>query len=285
MSWLKLTEKSLYLMEGAEYLQKVDLREYNGEQALDIPFDWFKGEVDDVPMVVAIAHTETAVEPEPKAPAAPAALFSGRGLASRILNYMSSKGYKIFEGQRQYNIVYVEGMNIDGRTNRDRDNVFNDIRLVIEVKNGVPSIVGGPWLATTEPGRHYVDHPMNKKGAARIKFDQYSAWQVGVHNGNHEALIQTGGAVTVHRDFDRNGIRTGDRLDTGYFGINQHNGYDNPVTHVGKASAGCLVGRSRAEHRQFMKLIKQDRRYQANKRFIFTSTIIPGDALEKQFPA
>ena len=41
MSWLKLTEKSLYLIEGGEYLKKVDLRDYNGERALDIPFDCF----------------------------------------------------------------------------------------------------------------------------------------------------------------------------------------------------------------------------------------------------
>ena len=296
MSWLKLTEKSLYLMEGGEYLKKVDLRDYTGEQALDIPFDWFKGQGGNVPLVVAIAQSTTDIEPQPKpitiapitsvAPKQPAKpLSSGKDLASRILAYMDSKGYTIFEGVREYNIVYVEGMNPDGTLNSDADNVFNDIRLVIEVINGKPRIVGGPWLATTEPGRHYVKRPMNAKGAARIQFNQYTAWQVGIHNGNHEGLIQIGGSVTVHRDFDRNCIRTGDKLDTGYFGINQHNGFDNPVSHVGKASAGCLVGRSRAEHKQFMKLIKQDWRYQQDKQFIFTSTVIPGDDLAKQFPA
>lgn len=294
MSWLKLTEKSLYLMEGGEYTKKVDLRDYNGEQALDIPFDWFRGQGSNVPMVVAIAQSTTDTEPAPKpivippvasAAPTPAAkpLFGGKELASRILTYMDRKGYTIFKGSREYNIVYIEGMNPNGRLNSDADNVFNDIRLVIEVISGKPRIVGGPWLATTEPGRHYVKHPMNAKGAARIQFNQYTAWQVGVHNGNHEALIQIGGAVTVHRDFDRNGIRTGDQLDTGYFGINQHNGFDNPVGHVGKASAGCLVGRSRAEHKQFMALIKQDWRYQQDNKFTFTSTIIPGDDLVKQF--
>ncbi|MEO1621738.1 MAG: hypothetical protein AAFU53_11995 [Cyanobacteria bacterium J06632_3] len=297
MPWLKLTEKSLYLMEGGEYLKKVDLRDYNGEQALDIPFDWFRDRSRNLPMVVAISQNTTDVEPKPKAivipPVSPAPSAkpvskppsTGKDLASRILAYIASKGYTIFEGMREYNIVYVEGMDPSGRLNRDVDNVFNDIRLVIEVIDGKPRIVGGPWLATTEPGRHYVKNPMNAKGAARIQFNQYRAWQVGSHNGNHEALIQTGGTVTVHRDFDRNGLRTGDRLDTGYFGINQHNGYDNPVNHVGKASAGCLVGRSRAEHKQFMRLIKQDWRYQQDKQFIFTSTIIAGDDFVKHFPA
>ncbi|EDX85452.1 hypothetical protein S7335_3153 [Synechococcus sp. PCC 7335] len=286
MSWLKLTEKSLYLMEGGKYLKKVDLRDHNGEQALDIPFDWFKGQGDNVPMVVSITHNATATEPAPKSKAV-SPRFSGKDLASRILSYMDSKGYTIFEGLRKYNIVYIEGMNPNGSLNSDSDNVFNDIRLVIEMIDGHPKIVGGPWLASTEPGSYYVKYPMNSKGAARIQFSQYTAWQVGIHGNSepHEALVQTGGVVTVHRDFDKNGIRTGDKLDTGYFGINQHSGYDNPVSHVGKASAGCLIARSRADHRQFMALIKQDLRYQKDKKFIFTSTIIPGDDLVKQIPA
>ncbi|MEM6452805.1 MAG: hypothetical protein AAF703_21120 [Cyanobacteria bacterium P01_D01_bin.105] len=297
MSWLKLTEKSLYLMEDGAYLKKIDLRDHNGEQALDIPFDWFRGQGNNVPMVVSITHHATATEPAPKVSTVATSTvskstltvpFSGKGLASRILNYMDSKRYKIFEGHRKYNIVYVEGMNRDGSLNRDADNVFNDIRLVIEVIDGVPRIVGGPWLGSTEPGRHYVINPMNSRGAARIRFGQYSAWQIGIHgrgSSGHEALIQTGGEVTVHRDFDRNGIRTGDKLHSGYFGINQHSGYDNPTNHVGKASAGCLVGRSSREHKQFMSLIKQDSRYLQNKKFIFTSTIVPGDDLAKTFPA
>ncbi len=284
MAWLKLTEKSLYLMEGGHYLKKTDLREHNGEQALDIPFDWFQEQGDNIPMVVAIAHNATATEPTPHAAPTPS-IFSGKDLASRILSYMSRKNYTIFEGPKEYNIVYVEGLDIDGKLNNDAANVFNDIRLVIEVIGDQPRIVGGPWLASTEPGNHYVSHPMNPKGAARIQFNQYTAWQVGMHKGNHEALLQIGGEVTVHRDFDRNGHRTGDKLDTGYFGINQHNGYDNPVEHVGKASAGCLVGRSSRKHKQFMQLIKQDRRYLQDKQFTFTSTVIPGDDLVKQFPA
>ena len=293
MMWLKLTEKSLYLMEGGEYIEKVDLRNHNGEQAVDIPFEWFRDKGDNIPRVCAIAHTHTATEPAPllksltstEKPRAKKT-WAGKDLASRILAYMDSKGYTIFEGLREYNIVYVEGMNPNGSLNSDADNVFNDIRLVIEVVNGKPKIVGGPWLASTEPGRHYVLNPKKRAGAARIKFDQYAAWQVGIHGNSepHEALVQTGDAVTVHRDFDKNGIRTGDKLYTGYFGINQHSGYDNPVGHVGKASAGCLVGRSRSEHEQFMALIKQDWRYQKDKYFVFTTTVIAGDDLVKQFP-
>jgi hypothetical protein len=123
---------------------------------------------------------------------------------------------------------------------------------------------------------------MNPKGAARIKFGQYKAWRVGIHYGGgsepHEALVQEA-PITVHRDFNKDLFRTGDKLDTGLFDINQHWGYDMPRNNISFASAGCLVGRTREGHRQFMKLIKQDKRYQLNKNYLFVTTIIPGDEL------
>jgi hypothetical protein len=74
-------------------------------------------------------------------------------------------------------------------------------------------------------------------------------------------------------------IRTGDKLDTGLFDINQHWGYDMPRNNISFASAGCLVGRTRQGHREFMQLIKQDKRYQLNKQYMFLTTIIPGNEL------
>ena len=68
-------------------------------------------------------------------------------------------GYEIFQGSGQYNIVYVEGMYPDGSVNQDLPNQFNDIRLVIEILNGKPKIVGGPWEATSEPGKKYTIRP------------------------------------------------------------------------------------------------------------------------------
>jgi hypothetical protein len=122
---------------------------------------------------------------------------------------------------------------------------------------------------------------MNPGGAARIKFGQYKAWQVGIHgtSDRHEALVQTGGEITVHRDFNKDYQRSGDKLDTGYFAVNQHWGYDLPYTNVYFASAGCLVGRTRQGHREFMSLIKKDQRYQLNDRYVFYTTVIYGQDL------
>lgn len=210
----------------------------------------------------------------------------GDDLASSIVKYMLQNGYRVSIGERKYNIVYIEGMSDDLEINSDNPNEFNDLRLVLEIVEEQPKIISY-WQATTEPGFYYTDRPENPLGAARIAFGQYKAWSVGIHYGSgadpHESLVQDA-AVTVHRDFNRDMVRKGDRLDTGLFGINQHWGYDLPYNDISYASAGCLVGRTRRGHREFMRLIKQDKRYRLNRDYLFVSTIIPGDDLQDKFP-
>jgi hypothetical protein len=177
------------------------------------------------------------------------------------------------------NIVYVEGMNPDGSANDDQPNVFNDLRTVLQVDAaGVVQLLGS-WQATTEPGTHYTKiKVLDANGAARIAFGQYKAWEVGMHPRNatnqHEALVQVA-SITVHRDLNQDFERTGDKTFTGLFGINQHWGFDLPEDNVYNASAGCLVGRTKVGHREFMKLVKQDVRYIARPGFRFTAAVLP----------
>lgn len=203
-------------------------------------------------------------------------------LAEKIVRYMLSKNYKVAVGSKHYNIVYVEGMNIDGSINADTSNCFNDRRLVIQSLNATPKIIGN-WEGTTEPGNHYTVNPMNPSGAARIAFGQYEAWRVGMHgkSDRHEALVQVCD-IKIHRDLNKDMRRTGDHTTTGLYGINQHWGYDLPKVNIANASAGCLLGRTREGHREFMQLIKGDARYQRDRRFIFTTTVIAGDDLIKR---
>jgi putative chitinase len=194
-------------------------------------------------------------------------------LAQRVVAAMERKGHTVDRGQGEINLVYIEGMNPDGTPNGDEANKWNDLRLVIRFEHGRPRIIG-LWAATTEPGRYFTENPINPNtGAARIEFGQYKAWQVGMHRGNHESLVQTGGTVTVCRDLNKDGARTGDKRDTGHFGINQHWGYD--LAEVDKASAGCLVGQSKTGHRAFMSLVKSDPRYQADRKHVFATSILP----------
>ncbi|MDR7117684.1 peptidoglycan-binding domain-containing protein [Caulobacter sp. BE254] len=199
-------------------------------------------------------------------------------LAGKILTGMQRRGDWIARHPDCVNIVYVEGMNPDGQVNNNRPNEFNDVRFTIGVTSqGTPQVLGA-WDGTTEPGRYWTMNPMNPLGAARIAFGQYKAWTVGTHHSNspsaHEALVQSA-PVTVFRDLNRDFQRQGDRQDVGVFAINQHWGYDNPAKDLGNSSAGCLVGRTKTGHRQFMARVKSDPRYLANAGYRFMSSVIP----------
>lgn len=209
--------------------------------------------------------------------------------ASDILAYMKSKGYEVFTTPGHLNIVYIEGMNPDGTLNRDLLDDWNDLRLVIDhTGQGEPKILL-THVATTEPGREatFSEGARSRGGVARIAFGQYRAWQMGYHkqsrNGkNHPALVQRA-PVAVHRDKNRDGIRTRDNLHVGMFGINQHStrpGFSGGK--VGMFSEGCLVGRVWTEHvEQFIPLLKTDPRFVADPEFMFTSTIIAGDDFQR----
>ncbi|MEA5506027.1 peptidoglycan-binding domain-containing protein [Halotia wernerae UHCC 0503] len=236
------------------------------------------GESEFLGAVTAKKLIETKSDELPQPP-----LKLGNDIASRIVKYMLAENYQVFTAPKEYNIVYIEGMNGNWSLNSDASNQFNDRRIVIEVVDGVPKIVDH-WQATSEPGAYYTYNPMNPEGAARIKFGQYKAWAVGMHGNadRHEALVQVR-PITVYRDFNKDFQRTGDKTDIGFFYVNQHWGYDAPSNDIKNASAGCLVGRMRQGHREFMAIIKQDRRYVANNDYVFYTTIIPGDDLVKKF--
>ncbi|MDJ1175881.1 peptidoglycan-binding domain-containing protein [Roseofilum capinflatum] len=200
-------------------------------------------------------------------------------IPSRIVAYMLQEGYHISLGKERYNIVYVEGMNTDGTLNDDAPDRFNDLRCLIEIVDGCPRFAG-KWVGTCEPGRHYTTLINGKTrfgqiGAARIKFGQYRAWKVGKHSG-YEALVNRW-PIPVYRDVNEDMLRTGDPLET-TTGINQHHAHGKTGS-IGPHSAGCLVGRTVEGHREFMKLIKSDDRYQASHSYRFMTTIIPGDEL------
>jgi hypothetical protein len=204
-------------------------------------------------------------------------------LAGRIAAAMQAAGHWINRHPDCVNIVYVEGMDPDGSPNTDAPNEFNDLRLLLRVNRaGNPELVAG-WEATSEPGRfHTVIKKLDPRGAARIALGQFKAWSVGTHNvgkpSAHEALVQTL-PIKVHRDLNEDFERTGDKVFEGLFGINQHWGFDLPKGDIGSASAGCLVGRTRKGHREFMQLCKADPRFTASHGYRFMAAVIPADAI------
>jgi hypothetical protein len=198
-------------------------------------------------------------------------------LASRIVRRMQALNLKVFVGEGELNIVYLEGVNLDGTLNNDILDEWNDLRVVLRVVDGVPEIVD-KWIATSEVGAYYTFNPMNRAGAARIQLDsQFKAWRVGMHGSRpYESLVQVA-PVSVCRDLNKDGKRTGDKVHTGLYGVNQHHGFNAP--RVGRNSAGCLVGKSIVGHQQFMKLVKTDVRYQQDSGYVFWTAVLDGSKL------
>ncbi|EAP96945.1 hypothetical protein JNB_20083 [Janibacter sp. HTCC2649] len=207
----------------------------------------------------------------------------GTDLGSKLVRFMLANGFFVARLPGFLTIAYIEGANDDGRPNPDKPNEFNDRRIVLKRDSAGRPVVLHNVQATTEPGTFFTLNPLNAEGAARIAFGQYKAWRVGFHRANqspprkHLALVQAGN-ITIHRDKNKDGKRTGDKTFTGDgFGINQHNAHDAPVNNIGKNGAGCLVGRTTAEHKAFMALVKTDPRFGASNGYMYMSTVINGD--------
>ena len=198
---------------------------------------------------------------------------AGPDLAGRIAACMMRLNHWINRHPDCLNIVYVEGMNVDGTPNDNKPNRFNDCRGLLSIDNKGKPVLRGIWKGTTEPGKYWTENPMNPKGAARIAFGQYKSWSVGRYNG-HDALLQVDDVV-VYRDLNKDYDRVGDRTDKGLFGIHHHWGYNYPDDDLSNSSAGCLVGQKTAEHKTFMKMLAQDPRYIGNNAYRFVATIVP----------
>jgi hypothetical protein len=202
-------------------------------------------------------------------------------LAKRVLRYMRDQGYWIARGSDMYNIVYVEGMDENGKVNADDIDEWNDRRLVIRIRpGGKPELVRND-LCTTEPGRFYTVNPLNPAGAARLAFGQYKAWVLGLHHGRLPALVQRA-ELRFYRDSNKSGKRDSQDLVevASTNGINQ-----DPIkegikpTKVGSYSAGCLAGYNYDDHISFINLVKTDSRYEANAGYLFISTLIDGKSM------
>ena len=221
---------------------------------------------------VARALLETA--PSDPYPVTLPATFAGR-----VTKALLEQGHWLCRHPECVNIIYVEGMDTNGDANDNTPNQFNDLRILLRINRaGNPDVVD-EWEATTEPGKFFTVGPeTHEGGAARIAFGQYKSWSVGMHRAGapsaHEALVQVA-PIEIFRDLNADFQRTGDKRFTGIFQINQHWGFDLHKTDIRNASAGCLVGRTKAGHRAFMSMCKSDPRFLANNGYRFMTAVLP----------
>lgn len=206
----------------------------------------------------------------------PLELQLGKDFASRIVQAMVDKAYFVNLHPGCVNIVYVEGVDTDGKSNGRPWNGFYDVRTCIKIDRTGSPVLAGCWEATTQPGEYWTQHRMNPEGAFHIGVGQFKAWSHGTHH-THEAWVQTGN-LNGYRDANNKRIRDLEHPASGDdMGVNQHWGYDLPRDDVENSSAGCLVGRLTDGHRKFMQITKGDARFVANPAYQVIATILQAE--------
>lgn len=185
---------------------------------------------------------------------------------------LERKGYTFFDrGRFNLNIIGL-------RTSLIQKNKFDDFLYVI-FKNDDGIWSHREYPITTDAGKHWLEYPINEKGTAILKPNQYrGGWKIGKHRSMYEALVQNT-KVEVYRDNDRDMILDYDesKLDRGFFGINFHRSNPNvPSNTVDKWSAGCQVFKEPKHFSEFMVICELAKHHFGNT---FTYTLLDKDDL------
>jgi len=164
-----------------------------------------------------------------------------------LLDYVASLGHAVFE-RGQYNL------NIIGIRSRDhKPNSFDDRMCV--VFRDEQGWITRTWECTTEPGKYWLENPMNISGTAILVPGQYrGVYKTGKHRGK-DALTQQGGVVKVYRDDNKDDIIDAEvgTEEEGYFGINIHRAGQHS-TQIDRWSAGCQVFANSDDFDEFMSI-------------------------------
>jgi hypothetical protein len=184
-----------------------------------------------------------------------------------IIKSAEKLGYAIDKRPNKLNLIGVRNSNA---TSQDK---FDDL-LAYFTYDANGNLVGKVVPATTDPSTYFLKSPINAKGAAILKSGQYKdAYQIGLHRGKYEALVQAK-PVTVIRDDDRNAfINYFAPTQTGLYGINIHKSTKgkNNEDIIGIDSAGCQVFRNIPDFLDMMRLAQTSRKNYGNS---FTYTLI-----------
>ena len=171
---------------------------------------------------------------------------------------MESKGYAFFglENKAAYNV------NIIGvRSDEDIFNEFDDA-LVVIYRDKKKNWEVRSYSITTDPGKIWMEKPMNSKGCAILVPDQYrGVYKIDGHGKTrYEALCQRNGEVSVYRDanLDHEHDRDAGTITTGNYGINIHRSRSTGESElVNSYSAGCQVFKNASDFKDFMKLVNK----------------------------
>lgn len=181
-----------------------------------------------------------------------------------IISMVKSQGYDIDTTPYKLNIVGVRDTAITEPI------LFQD-EIAYFYYDEYGNLVGSVGRGTTSPSVHFLETPMNSRGAGILKQGQYKdSYAIGIHRNKYEAIVQVK-PVTVMRDSDRNSyLDFFAPTETGLFGINIHHG-SNQGAVIDTDSAGCQVFMYMDDFNSMMDMARKSREKYGNK---FTYTLI-----------
>jgi hypothetical protein len=172
----------------------------------------------------------------------------------KVKAVMLRKGYNFSVAEGNLNMIGVRS------SNRMVDN-WDDFFCLLWIEGGKKQI----WVNdnfTTDPGIYYMQTKLlNTKGCGILAEGQHKKiWRMGKHGeAQYDAFVQLGGPVKVYRDRNKDSYMDFDpkSLESGYFGCNQHHGYD--ATKVNRNSAMCQVHRYKKDLAYVLSLAKKSK--------------------------
>lgn len=181
---------------------------------------------------------------------------------------MRQSGYLLYSRPYELNIVGI-------RSNTTASNRFDDtLHVFYATDRSLMNYRHEQFPITTDPGTFWLTNPMMPIGTAILAAGQYvDAYQIGMHRGKYEALVQRK-QVTIIRDYDRDAVLDfwNGTTENGWFGINIHRASVQGTTlSIDKYSAGCQVFANASDFSRFMQLCRQHRQLYGNS---FTYTLL-----------
>ena len=189
----------------------------------------------------------------------------------QIEKAMESLGHKYFHhGAYNVNIIGVR----NAATGDEITNKFDDC-MTISYKDDNGDWHFNCWKCTTDPGKYWAEHLLNKDGVAILKEGQYrGSHKIRKHQGKYDALCQKG-PVKVYRDknMDDEYDLIEENVHEGVYGINIHKAgsWKSGSVQVDKWSAGCQVFSKEDDFYDFMNVMYKARDRWSNS---FTYTLI-----------
>ena len=168
---------------------------------------------------------------------------------------VEAAGYKFFTGPYNINMIGMRSYN-------RKIDLWDDFFILAYEDENKKKIVWVNDNFTTDPGIYYMQNKLlNPNGCAILARGQYrGVWKIGKHGHSnpYEAFVQSGNKVKVYRDRNKDNITDFDpkSIQEGYFGINQHHGYDSGK--VGPNSAGCQVHRYKKDLAHVLSIAKKN---------------------------